>query len=670
MIKRINLKNWTIPLALLVIVVLAYGVLIPWLGFYWDDLPYLWQAHVNGPSGYPAFVASDRPFSGWIFMATTWAFGETAWLYHLFALLLRWAVVLGAWWVVKLVWQDQKRLALWVAILFAVYPGFKQQPIALIYNHHLSVLALYFLSVALMLWAARGAKRSGLLIALSALCSLSIFSIEYFVGLELLRPVFLWLVLKDRYPLFKQRLAKTSLYWLPTLLVLVIFGIWRVFIFKFPTYQLVSSAQSSNLQLISGLLGRVFADIFKVTFTAWAATLKLPTGLFSILLYAALVAFTAIFTFVYLANVKNEVAFATKPETNNLWAKQAVLVGLFAILLAGVPVWATNLPITLEFMMDRLTMAFMFGVSLVIVGLLEWFIHPHPQRLIILSALVCLSIGLHFQNATAYRRDYDAFKNFWWQIIWRVPALEPGTSIVTQNIPLTYYSDNSLAAPLNWLYTPNPAQNLDYMFFDLAMRPDLMNAMQISGGDLDQFYRTFSFDGNSDDLLVIYQKPPACLKVIDATRDVGYANAPSLLEKILNRSDIDNIIINAEPLTVNTNIFGAEPAHNWCYYYQKAELARQAGDWQEVARLGDAAWQAGDKPNAWLERLPFIEGYAHVGEWDKAQQLTHEIAAEQSIQTMICALWQRVETSMTLSEAEAKIVNDMQAMLECTYISE
>jgi len=29
--------------------------------------------------------------------------------------------------------------------------------------------------------------------------------------------------------------------------------------------------------------------------------------------------------------------------------------------------------------------------------------------------------------------------------------------------------------------------------------------------------------------------------------------------------------------------------HGWCYYYQKANLARQQGDWEQVIALGREA---------------------------------------------------------------------------------
>ena len=35
---------------------------------------------------------------------------------------------------------------------------------------------------------------------------------------------------------------------------------------------------------------------------------------------------------------------------------------------------------------------------------------------------------------------------FLWQLSWRIPGLEKGTTVLTNDIPLRYYSDNSLTA--------------------------------------------------------------------------------------------------------------------------------------------------------------------------------------------------------------------------------
>ena len=56
--------------------------------------------------------------------------------------------------------------------------------------------------------------------------------------------------------------------------------------------------------------------------------------------------------------------------------------------------------------------------------------------------------------------------------------------------------------------------------------------------------------------------------------------------------------------------FGKELPHEWCYYYQKADLARQQGDWTRVSQLGDEAQKLGCHPNDQMEWMPFLQAYA------------------------------------------------------------
>ena len=126
---------------LFLLIALCFGILIPKLGFYWDDLPYLYQYAAFGPNGFPEYVASDRPFSAWIFSATTFLFGFSPIGYHVLVLLIRWMCAILFFETIQLIWKENKGLNLAAASIFAIYPGFLQQPIALIYNHHLCVFA-------------------------------------------------------------------------------------------------------------------------------------------------------------------------------------------------------------------------------------------------------------------------------------------------------------------------------------------------------------------------------------------------------------------------------------------------------------------------------------------------------------------------------------------------
>jgi hypothetical protein len=114
-------------------------------------------------------------------------------------------------------------------------------------------------------------------------------------------------------------------------------------------------------------------------------------------------------------------------------------------------------------------------------------------------------------------------------------------------------------------------------------------------------------------------------------------------------------------------IFGPEPSHGWCYYYEQAGLARQLGDWPKVAALGDTAFTLSDYPNGPLERLPFIEGYAHMQRWSTALKLTADTAKISPVtHPPLCALWARISSQTPASPEKDQALVDFKNSLSCT----
>jgi hypothetical protein len=116
-------------------------------------------------------------------------------------------------------------------------------------------------------------------------------------------------------------------------------------------------------------------------------------------------------------------------------------------------------------------------------------------------------------------------------------------------------------------------------------------------------------------------------------------------------------------------IYYPEPEHGWCYYFEKADLAKQFGDWEEVVRLGNTALKLGDHPNNPVERFVFIEGYAHVGDWEQAIKLSRESyrVSKEYAGPLLCVLWERIETETTgdSSEERAETISEVKEMLSC-----
>ena len=90
------------------------------------------------------------------------------------------------------------------------------------------------------------------------------------------------------------------------------------------------------------------------------------------------------------------------------------------------------------------------------------------------------------------------------------------------------------------------------------------------------------------------------------------------------------------------SIFGKEPEHSWCYYFEKAELASQYNEWEEVIRLYQVAAQDGYKPLDMNEFLPLLDALLHTNSVDEAYQLSVRIKRlTDKSDDNICRVWLR-----------------------------
>jgi hypothetical protein len=127
-------------------------------------------------------------------------------------------------------------------------------------------------------------------------------------------------------------------------------------------------------------------------------------------------------------------------------------------------------------------------------------------------------------------------------------------------------------------------------------------------------------------------------------------------------SNLDQIITDSPQSALPQSLFGKEPPHSWCYYFEKAELARQTGQWKEVVSLGDDAFQNGFSANLPAENLVFIEAYARNARLDDAIQLTQKVAsAKPDLLPALCDLWKRVQ----IAQPEQEQIKDFLAQLHC-----
>src|SRR5215212_3654852 len=441
---------------LLLVALIAYGVLAPQLGFYWDDLPMSWIRYELGPEAMTRYFSTNRPVWGLLYQLTTRLFPQEPFYWQVFALVCRWLGAVVVWAIMRELWRDRTGFALSVALLFLLYPGFNQQWGAYLYSHFFIVLFFFLLSILLMLH-----RRTIPALIFSAL---NLWMMEYFFPLELARVGFIWVSLRREFPDPRQRIKPAFKLWTPYLGVFALAVFSRLFIFNNQVYGfgLMSQLTSTPLATILSLIQNIFRSLWTVMFAAWAQIFQSPDpavhgpltyGVFAVV---SLAAGLLILTLLWRS------ADSETKGTRDLWL--AIGLGFFLLPFAGAPFWITGLTVSLAHPASRFTLPFAFGVSLILAGLIE--LMPRARlRYIVLALLVGLAAGRQFLWSTDYLRDWQAQKNLFWQMTWRAPGLKPNT-LVLMNEELSFYADNSISAPLNWIYAPdNHSDQIDYVLF-------------------------------------------------------------------------------------------------------------------------------------------------------------------------------------------------------------
>ncbi len=139
------------------VTVLAYGLLLPMTGFYWDDWPFAWMRQFLGPGEFIPAFRGFRPFLGPIFFLTTSVLPPNPLLWQVFGLIIRFLSALAAWFALSNIWPGHKRQALMATALFLVFPGYSQQWVALTHvNQEWIPFIFYLLSFGFTARALRG----------------------------------------------------------------------------------------------------------------------------------------------------------------------------------------------------------------------------------------------------------------------------------------------------------------------------------------------------------------------------------------------------------------------------------------------------------------------------------------------------------------------------------
>ncbi|HMZ08325.1 MAG TPA: hypothetical protein PK078_11950 [Anaerolineales bacterium] len=673
----INLKfpEYLMPLAFLVIAILGFGLLANRLGYYQDDWPYIFYAFNKGiPSLTIEMYYDSRPNAAWMYISLFKLLGFNPLAWHITALLTRWLTATTLWYFLKRVFPQNKREVTFAVLLFLIHPFFLIQPYAV--NSMLYWGGFFFFAVSLYLMArtiTETTYRIPLITLAVFLEGLHLFTSEYYVGMVLIRPLILfWLF--DQTTTVRERITKTILNWLPYLTALAAYVIWRMFLYVPPPIgdrnapKILYALFQSPIETIGYLIRTALQDSLIVTFTSWYRIL-VPELLSFASVFNWFVLFITGLSFLAAAFFLTK-TFSTPSTQSKRWLASPLTLGLLLVFLGLAPLWIIGQDIVThknQFAGSRFGIGSTLGAALILAVILENLLDDVKKKIAVVSVCIALAVSMHLTNAKDFSYSWEKQERLARELLWRAPSLEPGTAIVTDEEILGYMGSYSVSYSLITTYQSGDIDSPPYWYFPFYYTNPNVNDY-FSGTPLEGSKLTMDFKGNSQKMILLSFNPEMqrCLWILQP-QDTNLRLVNDDMQRLAAGSDIQLIKkTDVEPAPPK-DIYGETNTQTWCYYFEKADLARQYAQWEEIVRLWEEAQAVGERPDNGFEYIPFIEGWGHTGNWEQVKETTKfakRISA--GLEPSLCSAMDRLTESAPASQEKDETIKNLKEDLDCS----
>lgn len=672
-------EKFRFPLFLLLLTLLTYGIFSLRLGFYLDDWYIILFKQKFGAEGFWLYFSEDRPLESLSYVIFFSIFNNSPVLWALFALFMRWVFGLVFWMVLNQFFPKQRKLWNWAAIIFTVFPGFKFHSFSIMFSIFYVFFGSHLISFYGMGRAIENRARPKTYAIWSVLSMFFLFvgiaPVEYYVGVELFRPILLWIIHARDYPKQPKKVLKFVLMdWAPYLLVLIAFMVFRISQRDIYSYRislfdkLTTTPISATFNLLKDAVFSISDGLFKSWFEAFR-TLK--TEILIRRNYTLVGLLIGSFIFILGGLI---LLFRKEKQEQETEQRSWVLlpIGLILCLISLIPFYAGGFEVSLEFPWNRFFLAMLPGISLFTVGALEFFFRTNHIKNFILAILCVAAIGSHFIVGQEFVDQWNKQSDLMRQLTWRVPGLKTGTTLMTADSQISkYFSGTALSGPINIVYDANNTE-AKYNYFVVLM--DSNQAEGIPSLDSSQDFsirlRSLDFIGNTESVLAYLQPKDGCLQVLSdgIVPDVpGLAYDYNKWKELATASNLQTIIPNPdEPASLPIRYFGEENTNQWCFYYEKADLERQSGNWQAVIEYYQEAKLQGFEPITGSEYRILVEAWLRSGRASSAETLKEQLTLEfPDIGENWCTITKELLSSDALPGNDRAILTDLNTQEAC-----
>jgi len=631
-------------LLLLAVSAMAYLPLVNRLGYYFDDWYLMYSVGAYGSKAFIDIFSVDRPGRALVMIPAYEMFGNVPLYYNLSAYLFRLLSALAFFWLLRMLFPRQSGVAFLGSLIFLIYPGFLSQPNGIDYQSHLVGLAAAHLSIALTVKAVLTDTPASKVIlhVLSVFCGLLYLSqMEWYIGFEFFRWGSVLLISLRRGGSLISKLWRTVGWAYPSIAIPAIFLIWRVYFFQSERGATDIDLQFSNvwthpLQNVYHWSIQVIGDLFDVLIAAWAVPFSQLKDF--IQLWGVLLATLGVVATLFAIRIL-EIKEPGQDDSQSASVREACILGLFIAIGGLLPIAMVNRDVIFP-AYSRYSLVSSAGVAIVISTLflkLKW---RHFGNVMI-ALVVLVSILTHHANNVKAAQQTAFTKNFWWQVSWRIPQLAKNATLIASYPGVPLEEDYFIWGPANLIYYPekqNP-KNIQPGVYAVLLNRDTIEKVHARERQVYDKRKTITTYANYRNILVMTQPGVnSCVHVLDGTRP-EYSNGEwTFIREVGSYSESEHVLAYETPHTPPTVVFGSEPDHGWCYFYQKADLARQRGEWEKVLEIGRQAFGQGFEPMDLIEWMPFLQAFAVSGDMEQLSKLSPVINADPYISEQVCQI--------------------------------
>lgn len=652
--KKITSLPWT---EMLFLTLLSGFVYLPhaWeLTYNKDDWYFMYDGLVRGADIFRDVALHTRPLRGFLYEFLYSLFGPFPLPYHLTSYLWRLLGGFGTLWLFNLLWPDQRGFNFSLAALFLLFPGFYWWVSGFELQPNIISLGLQAFSIVFTIKAVEtdsSPKRIFYILASFLLGWAYLALVEYAIGMEGFRFLCIYILISRKYG--DLHLVQTAWQTVRRYAIFIFIPIGFVIWYEF-FFENWRKAQDAGVQLsalftspltLPWLGVRLIQSTLNISILAWFVPFHenfISSRLRDILLGLILMGATITAFLIGNSLLEKRTHKESSPhETQSRFRSEAIWLGLLGTIAGVIPIVLANRSAVFSRVSQYTLPASLSGILLI--GGIIYSLLPGKLKLITLSVLVGFAALSHHGLAARAVAEQQTIADFWWQVTWRAPSIRSDTLLVVR-YPNINYADNDemVWGPANFIYNPQLQQSGPVKVLIPAARMEQEAAANILMGSrdfdaVDLVIKYTSIHYNYRNILVITQPADqSCVHLMDQRwPDLTNHDEP-LITVSASRSNTANVVVDAETPAPQAYIFGSEPLHEWCYFYQKADLARQQGEWDEIIILEQEAIKLGLHPNDQIEWMPFLQAHAFLGNEKKVRQISRLINTEVYYKQQAC----------------------------------